>query len=53
MEQQNYQEETTNSKNPLLRREYTAKRENLSGESHRDGEEFRPEKPEDDAEARE
>ena len=28
---------------PTLRREYTIRRENLSGESHDDGEEFRPE----------
>ena len=37
---------------PTLRRESTVKRENLSGESHGDREEFRPEESEDDAEAR-
>ena len=37
---------------PTLRRESTVKRENLSGKSHGDREEFRPEESEDDAEAR-
>ena len=37
---------------PTLRRESTARRENLSGESHGDREEFRPEESEYDAEAR-
>ena len=37
---------------PTLRRESTVKRENLSGESHGDWEESRPEESEDDAEAR-
>ena len=60
MVQQNCQAETTNSKNPLLRREYTPRerisaenRIDLSGESHGDREEFRLEESEDDAEARE
>ena len=38
---------------PTLRREYTVKRDNLSGESHGDREKFRPEEQEDDAEDRE
>ena len=37
---------------PTLRREFTVRRENLSGESHGDREEFQPEESEDDAEAR-
>ena len=37
---------------PTLCRESTVRRENLSGESDGDREEFRPEEPEDDAEAR-
>ena len=45
MVQQNYQEETT-------RRESTARREKLSGESQGDREEFQPEGLEDDAEVR-
>ena len=53
MIQQNYQEETTNSKNPLWDGKSTVRRENLSGESHGDREEFRPEEKEDDAEDRE
>ena len=43
MVQQNYEEETTNSKKPTLRRESTIKKENLNGESHGDREEFQPE----------
>ena len=35
---------------PTLRKESTLKRENLSGESHGDREEFRPEETKDDAE---
>ena len=35
---------------PILGRESTGRRENLSGESHCDGEEFRPEETKDDAE---
>ena len=46
--QQNYQEETTNSKKTTLRRESSVRRENISGESHGDREEFRPEESEDD-----
>ena len=38
---------------PTLGRESTVRRENLSGDSHGDWEEFRPEELEDDAEARE
>ena len=38
---------------PTLRRESTVKRDNFSGESHGDREEFRPEEQEDDAEDRE
>ena len=45
MVQQNYQEETTNSKNPEL----TVRRESLSGESRDEREEFRPEERKDDA----
>ena len=37
---------------PTLRRESTVRRENLSGESHGDREEFQPEETKDDAEAR-
>ena len=37
---------------PTLRREHTARRENLSGESHDAREEFQPEETKDDAEAR-
>ena len=37
---------------PTLGRESTVRRENLSGDSHGDWEEFRPEELEDDAEAR-
>ena len=37
---------------PTLRREFTVRRENLSGESHGDREEFELEESEDDAEAR-
>ena len=48
MVQRNYQAETTNSKDPLLRREFTVRRENLSGESHGDREEFQPEETKDD-----
>ena len=33
---------------PTLTREYTVRRENLSGESHGDGEEFQPEESKDD-----
>ena len=53
MVQQHDQEETTNSKKPTLRREHTARRENLSGESHGDWEEFQPEETKDDAETQE
>ena len=35
---------------PTLRREFTVRRENLSGESHGDREEFQPEETKDDAE---
>ena len=38
---------------PTLRRESTGRRENVSGESQGDREEFRPEETKDDAEARE
>ena len=41
---QHYQEE--------MRREHTVRRENLSGESHGEREEFQPEATKDDAEAR-
>ena len=37
---------------PTLRREFTVRRENLSGESHGDREEFQPEESEDDSETR-
>ena len=51
---QHYQEETTNSKNPLtLRREHTVRRENVSRESQGDREEFQPEETKDDAETQE
>ena len=52
MVQQNYQEDTTNSKNPTLRREHTVKRENLSGESHGDGQSFDLKKQKDETESR-
>ena len=52
MAQQNYQEETANSQEPTLRREYTVRRENLSGEYYGDREDFRHEETKDDAEAR-
>ena len=51
MVQQLYQEESTNSKNQLWDGN-PPKRENLSGESHGDREEFQPEESEDDVEAR-
>ena len=49
MVQQNYREETTYEfQEPTLRWESTVRRENLSGESHGDREEFQPEETEDD-----
>ena len=50
MVQQNYQERDNEFEEPTLRRESTVGRENLSGQSHGDREEFRPEESEDDAE---
>ena len=41
MVQQNYQEETTNSKNPLWHGIHHKERENLNGDSHGDRKEFR------------
>ena len=49
MVQQNYQEGDYEFQEPTLRREYTVRRENLSGESRGDREEFRPEETKDDA----
>ena len=53
MVQQHYQEEKTNSKNPLSRREHTVRRENPSRESQGDREEFQPEETKDDGETQE
>ena len=53
MEQQNFQEETTNSENPLTpRREHTARSEDLSGEVQGESEESQLAESADDAEAR-
>ena len=51
MAQQNCQEETANSENPL-RREQAARRENLRGEFQGEPEESQPTELKDDAEAR-
>ena len=51
MAQQNCQEETTNSENPL-RREQAVRRENLRGEFQGEPEESQPTELKDDAEAR-
>ena len=48
MVQQNYQGENYEFQEPTLRRESTVRRENLSGESHGDRDEFQPEETKDD-----
>ena len=48
MVQLNYQGENYEFQEPTLRRESTVRRENLSGESHGDREEFQPEETKDD-----
>ena len=51
MVQQNCLEETTNSENPLLRREPTVRSEDSSKELHDEPGESQPTEPTDDAEA--